>query len=93
VASAWGYAHDSGRSDAEYFDTKHMDEWKACIGDIRRMGLYQKYLPYQLDALNESGPAELRTTEYSGKYLPSGMTIDDFGFGILRKDGKTPRPT
>jgi hypothetical protein len=25
--------------------------------------------------------------------LPPGHTPDDYGFGILRRDGKTPRPT
>ena len=25
--------------------------------------------------------------------LPEGHTIDDYGFGLVRSDGKTPRPT
>lgn len=93
IVNAWGYAHANGASDGEYFDKSHLDQWRTCIDEIRRMGLYQKYLPYQFDAGNESGPEELKTKEYAEKYPPSGMTIDDYGFGLVRRDHKTPRPT
>uniref|UniRef100_A0A7C4GEJ7 Archease n=1 Tax=candidate division WOR-3 bacterium TaxID=2052148 RepID=A0A7C4GEJ7_UNCW3 len=47
--------------------------------------MYQKTLAYQLHAGNEI------KVDAPGR-LPAGMTLDDFGFGLLRSDGRTPRP-
>ncbi|MHB1000221.1 MAG: cellulase family glycosylhydrolase [Armatimonadota bacterium] len=92
IVSAWGFAHNTGGSDGEYFDNTQLDQWKKCIDDAITSGIYQKYLPYQFAAGNESGPPEMKTNEYALQYLPPGMTISDYGFGIIRSDGKTPRP-
>ena len=93
IVNAWGFAHDRGESDGEYFDKTHLNEWKKCIDEAREGRLYQKYFPYQFVAGNETKVKGIETDEYAQKYLPAGMTIDDYGFGLMRRDGKTPRPT
>jgi hypothetical protein len=50
--------------------------------------LYVKALGYQLKAGNETSK-ERMTAEAK---LPAGRTQDDYGFGLLRADGHTPRP-
>lgn len=88
---AWGYPHDRDppQNDAEYFDEAMIDQWKQVIWSARHLGIYQKYLPYQFAAGNERND-DGRIQELAN--LPEGMTIDDYGFGIVRRDGKTPRP-
>ncbi len=93
IVNAHGFPHASGGNDGESFDSGQLSAWKSCVELAQKLDLYQKYLPYQFSADNESGPPELKTTEYAEKYLPKGMTINDYGFGIVRTDGITPRPT
>jgi hypothetical protein len=47
-----------------------------------------KALGYQLKAGNETIKERLAKEAK----LPAGMTGDDYGFGLVRADGKTPRP-
>jgi hypothetical protein len=93
MVNAWGFAHDRGESDGDYFDSMHLNEWKKCIDEAREGRLYQKYFPYQFSAGNELKVKGIETEDYAKKYLPAGMTIDDYGFGLMRRDGKTPKPT
>ncbi len=88
---AWGYPHTwkPPQNDAEYFDSAMIDQWKQVIWSARHLGIYQKYLPYQFHAGNERND-DGKIQELA--QLPKGMTIDDYGFGIVRSDGKTPRP-
>jgi len=88
---AWGYPHtwNPPQNDAEYFDSAMIDQWKQVIWSARHLGIYQKYLPYQFHAGNERND-DGKIQELA--QLPKGMTIDDYGFGIVRSDGKTPRP-
>jgi hypothetical protein len=63
---------------------------RTCLSSNRELGLYVRLLPYQFAAGNErDDDHKIRRRAQ----LPSGMTIDDFGFGIVRHDGRTPRPT
>ena len=49
-----------------------------------------RLLPYQFAAGNErDDDQQIRQRSQ----LPADLTIDDFGFGIVRRDGRTPRPT
>ncbi len=86
LIAAWGWPHDRGENDAEYFDQAHKVQWRAVLEDHWRRPLYQKVLPYQFAANNER--------QVGGEpQLPEGMTMNDFGFGIVRTDSLTPRPT
>jgi hypothetical protein len=90
LVGAWGYPHDRGENDAEAFDRMQREQWQACLERAQELGIYQKILPYQFHAGNErndDGKIEEKAQ------LPQGLTIDDFGFGIVRRDGVTPRPT
>ena len=69
------------------FDAGHLGQWKTCIEEAGRHGLYWKILPYQFAAGNERG------IDLAQLSLPEGHEIDDYGFGLLRRDGRTPRPT
>ncbi len=92
IVGAWGYPHAQtpAKDDAATFDELHLEQWKACIEWNAKHRLYQKILPYQLHAHNErDDDGKIRQTAR----LPAGHTIDDYGFGILRRDGKIPRPT
>ena len=74
------------------FDEGQLTQWKTCIEDALVHRLYGKILPYQFAAHNASANAELQDPE-TGIELPDGHTIHDYGFGITRADGLTPRPT
>ena len=91
--NAYGFPHAQGKDDGDEFDKIHLETWKSCAEIAQKSGLYQKYLAYQFLAGNENGPDEMRTQSYAEKYLPPNMTIEDYGFGVVRNDGLTPRPT
>ena len=89
--AAWGYPHANNppKKDGDEFDQVQLDQWRECVEWNLKNRLYQKMTPYQFAAGNEANP--------DGKIgqnsqLPAGMTIDDYGFGIVRRDGTTPRP-
>ncbi len=88
---AWGYPHEQSppADDAEYFDQQQLRQWQDCLAANRELGLYTKLLPYQFAAGNERNDDGLIVEKVR---LPEDMTIDDFGFGIVRRDGTTPRP-
>jgi hypothetical protein len=90
MVQAWGYPHDRQPAvdDAKFFDDEMIREYKDCLDGARKYGLYQKVLAYQFVAGNECKPAGIEEKVR----LPKGMTLDDYGYGWLRKDGKTPRP-
>ena len=72
------------------FDQEQQRQWQACLASNRELGLYTKFLPYQFAAGNErDDDQQIRQRSQ----LPADLTIDDFGFGIVRRDGRTPRPT
>lgn len=93
VVAAWGFPHERGEEDGPAYDQVHLDQWRECIQAAFETGLYAKVLPYQYHAMNERMNETLATEEYAREYLPEGHTIDDYGFGIVRRDGLTPRPT
>jgi len=93
LVAAWGLPHERGEDDGPAFDRLQLEQWKECIEAGFETGLYAKLLPYQLLAGNEGQNDRLKTQAYAEEYLPAGHTIDDYGFGIVRSDGKTPRPT
>lgn len=91
VVGAWGYPHDWNppQDDAAAFDQKQLEDYQNCLKMNSQLGLYQKVLPYQFRAGNERDDTnDIR----SRAKLPEGMTIDDYGFGIVRRD-LSPRPT
>lgn len=91
VVGAWGYPHSwsPAQDDAKAFDAKQLEDYEGCLKMNNQLGLYQKMLPYQFQAGNERDDDGSIKTKAQ---LPVGMTIDDFGFGIVRSD-LTPRPT
>lgn len=91
VVNAWGFPHarPTPREDGPEFDAVHLNSWKGCLEDNARRRLYVKALGYQLAAGNETAKEQLSKEAK----LPSGHTPDDYGFGLLRADGRTPRPT
>jgi hypothetical protein len=89
LIGAWGYPHDRGEEDGPVLDRLMTEQWQQCLDAAEHYGLYQKLFAYQLHANNErndDGQIAQRVR------LPEGQTIDDFGFGILRRDGVSPRP-
>ena len=79
-------------STGEGFDQGQLGQWKTCIEEAVKHRLYAKVLPYQFHAGNERASDMLKDPA-TGIALPEGRTIDDYGFGIVRSDGVTPRPT
>jgi len=61
---------------------------KNCIDFNEKAGIYVKYFIYNFVAVNE-GAEELIGEKIS---FPNRTSIDDYGFGIVRSDGKTFRP-
>jgi len=90
IVYPWGVPHDRGEDDAEALDRIHREQWQACLDAALQCGLYQKIVPYQFAAGNERNDDGKLAQELR---LPAGMTVDDLGFGLVRRDGLTPRPT
>jgi hypothetical protein len=90
VVNAWGVPHarKPPEEDGPSFDAAHLATWKDCLEDNARRRLYVKTLGYQFAAGNET--ARERTEKEAR--LPAGRGPDDYGFGLVRADGKTPRP-
>jgi len=89
---AWGYPHawTPPQKDHEFFDAEQGRQWQSCLEKNQELGRYAKALPYQFQAGNErDDDKHLRERAQ----LPLGMTLDDYGFGLVRSDGLTPRPT
>jgi hypothetical protein len=76
----------------EELDKKQLEQWKVCIEESLKDKLFSKIFPYQLYAGNESANDSLKDPKNNVK-LQAGYTLDDYGFGIVRRDGKAPRPT
>ena len=90
VVGAWGYPHtwNPAQDDAKAFDAKQLEDYQNCLKSNDELGLYQKLLPYQFQAGNErDDDGQIKTKAQ----LPQGMAIDDYGFGIVRRDF-SPRP-
>jgi hypothetical protein len=90
VVNAWEFPHarKEAKEDGADFDAVHLTTWRDCIEDNAKRHLYVKILGYQFKAGNETSKDRM---EKEAK-LPPGMKQDDYGFGLLRADGKTPRP-
>ncbi len=90
LVQAWGYPHDRQppQDDGDYFDQEMIRQYGACLDAAREQGLYQKVFAYQFHAGNECKPEGIEDRAR----LPEGRTLDDYGFGWLRRDGETPRP-
>lgn len=91
VVGAWGLPHtwDPPQDDAKAFDDKQLEDYQNCLEMNNQLGLYNKVLPYQFQAGNKHDDKGDISTQVK---LPKGMSIDDFGFGIVRTD-LNPRPT
>lgn len=91
VVNAWGIPHTRTppEDDAKSFDEVHLTTWRECIEDSQKRRLFTKIFGYQFAAGNETAKDRVQKEAR----FPAGMTQDDFGFGMLRADGKTPRPT
>jgi hypothetical protein len=72
-------------------DAGQRDQLKLCIEDALKTRIYTKIMPYQFHAGNESANDAMKDPK-NGVTLPAGHTLDDYGFGIVRHDGRTPRP-
>jgi len=90
VVNAWGFPHARKvpADDGANFDAVHLSTWRDCIEDNARRRLYVKVLGYQFAAGNETA----RDRMAKEVKLPPGRTADDYGFGLVRADGRTPRP-
>ena len=91
VVNAWGFPHARTPvlEDGPEFDAVHLTSWRECVEDNARRRLCVKALGYQLLAGNETAKERM---EKEAK-LPPGHTPDDYGFGLIRANGKTPRST
>jgi len=90
VVNAWGIPHTRKppEEDGASFDAVHLATWRDCLTDNARRRLYVKALGYQFVAGNETA----RERMAKEAKLPTGRTQDDYGFGLVRADGHTPRP-
>lgn len=91
VVGAWGYPHDwkPAQEDGPTFDKKQLEDYQSCFANNNDLHIYDKVLPYQFSAGNQrDDDGKIKTTAK----LPEAMTIDDYGFGIVRRD-QSPRPT
>jgi hypothetical protein len=90
VVNAWGIPHARKQpsEDGANFDAVHLSTWRDCVEDNLRRKLYVKALGYQWMAGNETAKEKVKKEAK----LPPGHTPDDYGFGLLRADGQTPRP-
>jgi hypothetical protein len=90
IVRAWGFPHarKEPKEDGPDFDAVHLQTWRDCLEDNARRKLYVKALGYQFVAENETAKERL---EKEAK-LPAGHTANDYGFGLLRADARTPRP-
>ena len=76
------------QDDGTVFDDDQVKNWRDPIEYNLTDKTYWKLFPYQLHAGNDICKDEL---EANAK-LPAGHVGDDYGFGIFRLDGITPRP-
>lgn len=86
LVQAWGIPTKNAST---YYDKKQKDMIADCIKFNRKAGIYQKYFPYVYQGNIE---ASKKTKERIIKSLPVGANPDDYGYGLVRKNG-TPRPT
>jgi len=91
VVGAWGYPHTwkPAQEDGPAFDAKQLEDYQTCFEKNNELHLFDKLVPYQFMAGNERDDDGAIKTNAK---LPQGMTIDDYGFGIVRRD-MSPRPT
>lgn len=90
VVNAWGVPHTRkpAEEDGKSFDEVHLTTWRDCLEDNARRRLYVKALGYQFAAGNETSRERMEKETQ----LPQDRKQDDYGFGLVRADGKTPRP-
>jgi hypothetical protein len=74
---------------AEEYDRLHLEMWQKSIELLLEKRLVSVMMPYGYHCENE-GDFDL---EAAGVTLPEGHTLHDYGFGMVRADGITPRPT
>lgn len=91
VVGAWGYPHSwsPAQEDGPAFDQKQLEDYQNCLAKNNDLHLFDKLIPYQFLAGNERDDDHAIKTNAK---LPQGLTIDDYGFGIVRSD-MSPRPT
>lgn len=82
------HQQDPPQDDGTVFDDDQVKNWKDPIEYNLSYKTYWKLFPYQLHAGNDICKYEIDT--YAK--LPPGLVGDDYGFGIFRRDGTTPRP-
>lgn len=90
VVNAWGFPHarNPPQEDGKAFDQIHLESWQQCLEDNVRRRLYVKALGYQFAAGNETAKERMQNEAK----LPAGHSQDDYGFGLVRADARTPRP-
>jgi hypothetical protein len=86
MVRAWGVPEENA---PEIWDNQQRDMLAECIQFAIKSGLYQKFFIYQFQAGNE---AEGDRIAEAGVAFPEGRTVHDYGFGLMRADGRTPRP-
>lgn len=82
------HQQDPPQDDGTVFDNDQLENWRDPIERNVADKIYWKALPYQLKAGNDVCKGEI--DEYA--VLPPGYVGDDYGWGIFRLDGTTPRP-
>jgi len=68
------------------FDDGQLSAWKSSITEGKLDRIFWKILPYTF----VGGPTSKLGKEVT---IPEGHTTEDYGYGIVRRDGVTPRPT
>jgi len=93
--TAWGTPHTSGQDDGTTYDNHQRDWWRDALDIVQSSGIYTKALGYQLHATDGGPRAGCRGDGFCWpeSILPAGYTPEDYGFGLFRRDGTTPRPS
>jgi hypothetical protein len=86
MVQAWGLPETDAPG---FWDANQKEMLSDCIRFNLKAGLYQKMFAYQFRAGNEIAAERIAA---AGVVFPPGHTVDDYGFGFMRRDGRTPRP-
>ena len=92
--AAWGVPHAGGREDGPIYDTHQRDWWHDALNVVGSSGIYAKAIGYVLHGPDGAPRPGCRGGGvcWPAPRLPRGRVPEDYGFGLFRRDGVTPRP-
>lgn len=92
--AAWGAPHAAGREDGAAYDAHQRDWWRDALNVLGTSGIYAKAIGYTLHSPDGAPRSGCRGGGvcWPAPRLPRGRAPEDYGFGLFRRDGVTPRP-